>query len=342
MHLKPVREQVAVILGAASGIGREVALRFARQGARVFVAARSATALQSLVAEIAELGAEADYAVCDVADATQVETVAESCARRFGRIDTWVNVAAVTVYARFEDTSPDEFRRVMEVNYLGQIHGALAALPRLRQTGGGALIAVSSVESHVALPLTSAYAASKHAIEGALDALRRELIAEDVPIAVTSVRPGTINTPLFNNARTKLGVKPKGPPPVYQPGVVADCVLYAAEHPVRDLYAGGAARMMSIGQTFVPSLVDRMLARFGIASQKTDERVDGGGGGNLYEPRANENRREGDFTEDAHAFSLYTWLETHPAARLLAVGGMLAGSVLLLARARHGRSALRR
>jgi NAD(P)-dependent dehydrogenase (short-subunit alcohol dehydrogenase family) len=149
----------------------------------------------------------------------------------FGRIDTWVNVAAVTVYARFEDTTPEEFRRVIEVNYLGQVHGALAALPRLRANGGGALISVSSVESSVSPPLTSAYAASKHAIEGALDALRRELMAEGTPISITSVKPATINTPLFNNARSKLDVLPKGPPPIYQPGVVADCVLHAAADP---------------------------------------------------------------------------------------------------------------
>jgi NAD(P)-dependent dehydrogenase (short-subunit alcohol dehydrogenase family) len=332
MQLKPVRDQVVVVLGAASGIGREVALRFGERGARVVVAARSEEALTSLVAEINGRGGSSTHVVCDVADAAQVTSVADAAVSTFGRIDTWVNVAAVTMYARFEDTSPEEFRRVIEINYLGQVHGALAALPRLRANGGGALISVSSVEGRVSLPLTSAYAASKHAIEGALDALRRELLAEDAPISITSVKPATINTPLFNNARSKLGVKPKGPPPIYQPGVVADCVLYAAEHPVRDLHAGGAGRMMMIGQELAPRLLDRILSRFGIRSQFTNESPTDGGRGNLDRARIHEARVEGDFSKQARQFSLYTWLELHPSVRLAAAGAMVAGAALLLSR----------
>ena len=249
MKLKPIEEQVVVVVGASSGIGREVALRFAERGASVVVAARSEPGLRSLVEEISARGGEGVYAVCDVADPDQVEGVAETAVQSFGRVDTWVNVAAVSVYARFEDTSPEEFRRVMEVNYLGQVHGALAALPRLRQAGGGALISISSVESIVSLPLHSSYSASKHAVEGVFEGLRRELMAEGAPISVTSVKPATINTPFFDNARNKLDVKPKGPPPIYEPGIVADCVLYAAEHPVRDLYAGGAGKTMALGRS---------------------------------------------------------------------------------------------
>lgn len=333
MKLKPIRDQVVVVLGASSGIGREVALRFGAEGAKVVVAARSESGLTSLVQTIESRGGRAISVICDVADPAQVERVAASAVQAFGRIDTWVNVAATTIYARFEDTSPEEFRRVMEVNYLGQIHGALAALPRLRETGGGALISISSVESSVALPLTSAYAASKHAIEGAMEALRRELIAEGAPISVTSIKPGTINTPLFNNARSKLGVVPKGPPPVYHPVIVADCVLHAATKPVRDLYAGGAARMMTLGQIFAPGLVDRLLARFGIEAQKTSRtEIDGD---NLDRPRTGDNRTEGDYTSQQRRFSVYTWIQTHPAAKLLAAAGVLGGGALMVGRARR-------
>ena len=334
MNLKPIAEQVVVILGASSGIGRATALRFADRGAKVVVAARSEPGLQSLVAEIAARGGQGAYAVCDVVDFAQVENVADTAVRTFGRIDTWVNVAAVSVYARFEDTTPDEFRRVMEVSYLGQVHGALAALPCLRQAGGGALIGISSVESIVSLPLHSAYSASKHAVEGVLDGLRRDLLAEGAPISVTSVKPGTINTPFFNNARNKLDVKPKGPPPIYQPAVVADCVLYAAEHPVRDLFAGGGGRMMAVAQIFAPTLVDAAMARMGIASERTTEPQPGGAPGNLFAPRTDDNRAEGDFSTRARRFSLYTWLETHRWARLVALGGLVAGTTLLLARGR--------
>lgn len=341
MRLKPVQDQVVVILGASSGIGRELALRFGERGAKVVVAARSEEGLASLIGEIEQRGGRGVHVVCDAALPADVERVAEAAIEAFGRIDTWVNVAAVSVYARFEDTTPDEFRRLMEVNYLGQVHGALSALPRLRANGGGALIAVSSVESSVALPLTSAYAASKHAIEGALDALRRELIAEGAPISITSVKPATINTPLFNNARDKLDVMPKGPPPIYEPGVVADCVLYAAAHPVRDLYAGGAARMMAVSQALAPGLVDRLLARIGISAQRTDRPPTDGGRGNLDAPRRDD-RVEGDFSQHARRFSLYTWLETHPAARLLAGAGLLVGTAMLASRALGNGSSLRR
>jgi NAD(P)-dependent dehydrogenase (short-subunit alcohol dehydrogenase family) len=334
MKLKPIAQQVVVILGASSGIGRETALRFAERGAKVVVAARSEPGLASLVDEITARGGQGAYAVCDVTDFAQVEHVADTAVRTFGRIDTWVNVAAVSVYARFEDTTPEEFRRVMEISYLGQVHGALAALPRLRQAGGGALIGLSSVEGIVSLPLHSAYSASKHAVEGVLDGLRRDLLAEGAPISVTSVKPGTINTPFFNNARNKMDVKPKGPPPIYQPGVVADCVLYAAEHPVRDLFAGGGGRMMAVGHIFAPTLVDATLARLGIASERTEEPQPPGAPGNLFAPRVDDNRIEGDFSTRARRFSLYTWLETHRWARPLVVSGMLAGTTLLLTRGR--------
>ena len=331
MQLKPIKDQVVVIVGASSGIGRECALRFAGRGAKVVVAARSEPGLQSLVNEIAARGGEGAYAVCDATDPAQVEAVADTAVQRFGRIDTWVNDAAVSVYARAEDTKPEEFRQVMEVNYLGQVHGALAALPRLRQAGGGALIAISSVESIVSLPLHSAYSASKHAVEGFIDALRRELMADGAPVSVTSVKPATINTPFFDNSRNKMDVKPKGPPPYYQPAVVADCVLYAAEHPVRDLFAGGAAKMMATTQMLAPKLVDAALARVGVPSSRTDEPEPGGAQGNLYSPRADD-RAEGDFTSQARRLSLYTWMETHPPAKALAAGGVLAGIALLLAR----------
>ncbi|HEU4587451.1 MAG TPA: SDR family oxidoreductase [Gemmatimonadales bacterium] len=332
VQLRPISDQVVVILGAASGIGRETALRFAREGARVVAAARDQVALGSLVDEIQQRGGQAIYALCDVAHADNVEGVALAAVDAFGRIDTWVNAAAVSVYGRFETISEDEFRRVIDVNFMGQVHGARAALPRLRAEGG-ALISISSVEGRVGLPLTTAYAASKFAIEGFLDALRRELLAEGAPISITSIKPATINTPLFDNARTKLGVKPKGPPPFYQPDVVADCVLYAAQHPVRDLYAGGAGRIMALGEALAPRLMDALLSRPMIKAQRTSEPKLPEGPDNLYQPREGESRVEGDFSARARRFSVYTWLETHPRAAL-AAGTVAAGTVALLARGR--------
>ncbi|MFL6063952.1 MAG: SDR family oxidoreductase [Friedmanniella sp.] len=338
MKLKPIHDQVVVVVGASSGIGRESALLLAARGARVVVAARSEPGLISLVAEITAHGGEATFVVCDVADPDQVRHVAEVAEETYGRIDTWVNVAATSVYARFEDTTPEEFRRLTEVNYLGQVHGAQAALPALRRAGGGALIAISSVEAIVSLPLHAAYSGSKHAVEGAMDALRRELIADKEPISVTSIKPGTINTPFFNNSLNKMDVKPKGPPPIYQPKVVADCVLYAAEHPVRDLFAGGGGRQMVLSQLTMPRQVDRVLGRLGIPAERTKEPAPGGSPGNLYAPRTEDNRTEGDFSGRARGFSLYTWSRLHPPAALAAGSLLGLGLVQLLRAGRTARS----
>jgi NAD(P)-dependent dehydrogenase (short-subunit alcohol dehydrogenase family) len=333
-HLKSLSEQVVVILGASSGIGRETALRCAAKGARVVVAARSEPGLDSLAAEIAASGGQAIVVPCDVTDIAQVEQVAVAAVEAFGRIDTWVNVASVSVYATFEEISLEEFRRILDVNLMGYVHGAKVALPHLRQGGGGALIVISSVEGSVALPLHSAYAAAKHATEGLVDALRRELMAEGVPISVTSIKPASINTPFFNNSRSKMGVKPQGAPPIYEPGIVAQCVLYAATHPVRDLYAGGAGKALAITQIVAPGVLDKALARFGIPAQQTDEPASTNDA--LETPRLEEDRVHGDSSNQARGFSLYTWLETHPAATR-ATGAVVAGylALRLLGRQRH-------
>lgn len=334
IKLKPLADQVVVVTGASSGIGRETALRFAKEGAKVVAASRSEEALATLVSKIEARGGEAISCRCDVADFEQVQEVARRAEERFGRIDTWVNNAAVTMFAKFWETAPDEFRRVMEINYMGQVHGCLVALPALRRAGGGALIGTSSVESIVSLPLHSAYAASKHAIEGMIDGLRRDVMAEGWPISVTSVKPGTIDTPFFTNALNKMDVEPKGPPPYYHPSVVADCILYAATHPVRDLFAGGGARMMAGNQMLAPGLVDKTMAKVGIPASRTDE-PKRNGSGNLYAPTGDD-RVSGGLPQPGRRSSLYTWLELHPGAKAVAASGLLAGT-FMLARRHTGR-----
>lgn len=322
MQLKPIHEQVMVVFGASSGIGRETAIRFARRGARVVVSARGREGLESLVDTIREFGGEALARPAEAADFEQVRAVADEAVREYGHLDTWVHAAAVNMWASFEQTTPEEFRRIVEVNLLGQAFGAKAALPHLRREGRGALIHITSVEANVALPMQAAYAASKHGVKGMLDALRRELEAEGVPISVTNVLPGSINTPLFNKARTKLGVKPAPMPPVYEPNTVADVILYAAEHPVSEIYAGGSSKGFTVAQSVAPRLVDRYLARKGVGGQQSEELKESGAPDNLFQP-VRDNRVCGDFTTEARDLSVYNWLETHP------VGGMvLAGTAI--------------
>jgi NAD(P)-dependent dehydrogenase (short-subunit alcohol dehydrogenase family) len=328
VRLKPLDEQVVVVLGASSGIGRASALRLAARGARLVVGARSEPGLTSLVQEITAAGGEAVHLACDAADPDQVERLADLAISRFGRIDTWVNAAALSQFSTFEDTTPEEFRRVIEVNYLGQVHGALAALPHLRAAGQGALVSVSSVESRVALPLHAAYSAGKHAVQGAMDALRRDLLAEGAPISVTTIKPATIDTPLFTNSRNKMDRKPKGPPPVYSPNVVAACVEHAAEHPVRDLLAGGSAVTMLATEVLAPKAMDVLLAKVAIRAESSRKRVPGGSPGNLDAPTSDDRVRG-----DLHGRpSLFTWLQLHPRARRLAVVGAVAGGRSLLRR----------
>ncbi len=333
MQLKPIEQQVVVVVGASSGIGREAALRFARQGAKVVVAARSEAGLQSLVEEIQREGGEATAIAADVTSFADMQAVAERAATTYGRLDTWVHAAAVAVYATFEQTTPEEFRRVIEVNLVGQAHGAMAALPHLRREGRGALIHISSIEARRAFPYHSAYAASKHGIDGFLEVLRVELRREGVPIAVTNVMPAGINTPLFNKARTKLGVKPMPAPPIYQPNTVADLILYAAEHPTRDLIAGGAGRAFLLNQRLSPRLMDAIVTRFGFRVQETDEPKSVDAPTNLFAPIQGYDRVEGDFSDQALRRSLYNWLEMRP---LLTRTAMLVTALGVLVR-RAGR-----
>ena len=328
MQLKPIEQQVVAVVGASSGIGRETARRFAERGAKVVVAARSTAGLESLVEEIQRNGGEATAITADVTIFADMQAVAARAVELYGRLDTWVHAAAVAVYATFEQTTPEEFRRVIDVNLVGQAFGAMAALPHLRREGRGALIHISSIEARRAFPYHSAYASSKHGIDGFLEVLRVELRREGIPIAVTNVMPAGINTPLFNKARTKLGVKPMPAPPIYQPNTVADVILYAAEHPSRDVIAGGAGRAFLLNQRLSPRLMDAIVERIGFRTQQTDEPKSEDAPTNLYGPIQGYDRVEGDFSDQALRRSLYNWLEMHPAltrsAVLVTALGLLA------------------
>lgn len=330
--LKPINEQVVVIMGASSGIGRQTALQFAARGAKVVVSARGESKLASLVEQIRHTGGTATTITADVTDVEQVQAVADRAIAVYGRLDTWVHVAAVAIYARFEDTTPSEWQRVIDVNLNGQAYGAMAALPHLRREGRGALIHVSSVTAKRSFPLISAYGASKQGVNGMLESLRVELQQDHVPISVTNVLPASINTPLFNAARTRLGVKPKPASPVYQPNVVADAIVYAAEHPVAEIYAGGAARAMIVPQAISARLMDALVLRFGFRTQQTMLPKSADAPTNLWEA-GDDARIEGDFGERATSVSPYTSLATRPALRRM-LGGIMLGAGALLAASR--------
>jgi NAD(P)-dependent dehydrogenase (short-subunit alcohol dehydrogenase family) len=166
MRLKPISQQVVAVVGASSGIGRLTALQFAAKGAKVVVSARSQAGIETLVKEIQALGGEAVGVIADVKYFEQVKAIADRALTEYGRLDTWVHAAATGIIAPFEKITPEEFQQLIDINLMGQVYGAMAALPHLKREGRGALIHISSMEGRRALPLQSPYSAAKHGVEG--------------------------------------------------------------------------------------------------------------------------------------------------------------------------------
>ncbi len=311
MRYKPLSAQTVVITGASSGIGRVTAKMAARQGACVVLAARNAEALEALAGEIREEGGVALVVPTDVADFGQVQRLADRAAEEFDGIDTWVNNAAVIEYGSFEQTPVEDFRRLFEVNVMGQVHGAKAALPHLRRTGG-ALVCVGSVASDRGVPLAAAYSASKHALKGWIDALRLELLHEGAAVRVTLIKPGSIDTPLFEHARTWLGVKPKGMAPIYAPELVADAILHAATHDDRDVYVGGFAKAMSLIERISPRMLDAQLRMTAFEGQRTNEVRDADAPHNLYAALPSDGGERGGAPGRVHERALFPWAHKRP------------------------------
>ncbi len=318
MHLKKLSDQVIVITGASSGIGRATAKMAASRGAQVLLTARSTPELVKVVSEIREAGGRAEYYSADVTRPEQLEAAAEYAEKELGRIDTWVNNAGVSVYGRIEQLGLDDMRRVMDVTFWGAVNGTRSALPRLRKQGG-ALINVGSEVCSAPVPLQGPYVAAKHALLGFTDVLRLELEKDGAPVSVTLIRPGSVDTPFFRHAKSVTGQEPAPPPPVYAPEIVAEAILHCAEHPERDVVVGGAARaMISLSQA-APRWADRLLRRTLFSKQQGRPRH-GIGEGSLYEPGGPSSAHGG---YDGRRHSFYTTASLHPwasAFTMLALG----------------------
>lgn len=328
---RPLGEQVVVITGASQGIGRETALQMAVRGASVVVAARNEEALKELAIEVERLGGQADPVVTDVAEYDQVERLANRAIERFGRIDTWVNNAAVSIYATVEQMTAEEMERLVRVNLLGQMYGSKVAAAHMRTRRAGTIINVGSALSERAIPLQSAYVATKHAIQGFTEALRLELAHEGAGIEVVLVMPSSMNTPLFTLARSKMGNQPMPVPPIYEPGVAAEAICHAAEHGGREIVAGGWGKLLIVGQRMSGSLLDRYMLQGGRAFEQQQTKRPDDAGDNLFEPSTGPGSTTGQFGEGSKSTSLYTTnLELHPGRkRVAAVALMLAGLALV-------------
>jgi NAD(P)-dependent dehydrogenase (short-subunit alcohol dehydrogenase family) len=330
---RPISDQVVVITGASSGIGRETALMFAERGASVVIAARGEPALQTAAREIERLGARVRVVVTDVGEWDQVERLAQTAVEEFGRIDTWVNNAGISAYATCEQLTAAEIDRIIQVNLLGQIYGMKAALPAMKRQGAGTIINVASALAERGVPLQAAYCASKHGVKGFTEALRLELAHERSGIAVTLIEPSSINTPLFTHARSKMGVRPMPIPPIYEPCVVAEAILFAAEHPSRTVVAGGTGKVMTVAQRISPAALDRYMLKGGrmFKAQKTDQPDDGRD--NLFAPMHDAGSTSGAFGEKSATVSPYTTLlEQHPNRIRVLLGASVVGVVALIRR----------
>jgi NAD(P)-dependent dehydrogenase (short-subunit alcohol dehydrogenase family) len=258
-----VSEQVVVVTGASSGIGRATALALGARGTSVTLAARNEPALREVASEVERSGGRALVVPTDVSIAAQVDTLAERTLAAFGRIDGWINNAGISCYALAEDTTVEDLERVLRVDLIGQVQGMLAALPVMRRQGSGTIINVASVLAERAFPYLAAYAAAKHALKGYTDTLRLELAHRAIPVTITLILPSAIDTPIFANARSRLGVKPLPIPPVYPPSVVADAILFALEHPRREIVVGGGGKALLLANRISPELVDKFMLQRG-------------------------------------------------------------------------------
>ncbi len=275
LTLRPLAEQVFVITGASSGIGRVAARLAGEAGARVVLAARDSEALDAAADAVVRAGGEAEAVVCDVSDEVDVARLARVARDAFGGVDTWVNNAGTSIYGTLEEISLADLRRLMDVNFWGVVHGSRAALPLLeangRASGGAALVNVGSVLSERAIPLQGMYCATKHAVKAFTDALRMELAHRGAPISVSLVKPASIDTPFYDRARSYMRRRPRPVPPLYAPEVPARAILTCATRPTRELYAGGAAVAIGATEEWAPGLTDEVMERVMFDAQESDE-----------------------------------------------------------------------
>jgi NAD(P)-dependent dehydrogenase (short-subunit alcohol dehydrogenase family) len=330
--------QTVVITGASAGIARATARLYGERGDRVGLIARGQAGLDGAAADVRDAGGAALPISADVADYGQVDAAATRIEAELGPIDVWINVAFTSVFAPFAEMTPDEFRRVTEVSYLGFVHGSMAALARMRQRDHGTIVQVGSALSIRSIPLQSAYCGAKHAINGFTSSLRCELMHEGSHVRVTVVQMPAVNTPQFSWVKSKLPRQPQPVPPIYQPEVGARGVLYAADHPARREYWVGASTAATLAANKVaPALLDRYLARTGYSSQQTSEPVDPDRADNLLQPvdgpPGTDHGAHGDFDGRSHAHSAQLWFSHNRA--LCALAGCGAAAAVAVAALRR-------
>jgi len=327
--------EVAVITGASAGIGRATAREFARHGCKVALLARGRAGLDATAREVEELGGEALVIPTDVADFAAVEHAADEVAQKFGGIDIWVNNAFAGIFSRFMDMSLDEFRRVTDVTYFGQVHGTRAALKHMLPRDSGSIVLVGSALAYRGIPLQSAYCASKHAIQGFQDSLRAELLAMDSKVRLAMVQLPGVNTPQFDWIRAHTRGTPRPVGAIYQPEVAARAIWKAAHSSRKEWIVGAPAYQAIVADKLASPLLDRQLAGGMIEAQQDPKPLPRGRKDNLFEPVDEDRGAHGRFDDSSRTRSPLLWASENRA--WLAAGAAVAlGLGLLAARTEGG------
>ena len=322
--------EVVVITGASAGLGRAIAHEFAKNGARVALLARGKERLEAAKKEVEELGGEALTFSVDVANADEIEKAAAQVEEKWGRIDVWVNNAMVGVLSPVKEMKAEEYKRVTDVTYLGQVYGTQAALKRMLPHDRGSIVFVGSALAYRGIPLQSAYCGAKHATQGFYDSLRSELLHDKSNIGVSMVQMPAMNTPQFDWMRNRMPNKPKPMGTIYQPEAAARTVYYAAHHPAREYKVGFSTLQAVLGNKILPGLGDWVLSKSGYSGQQTDEPVGKDQPDNLFETVPGDFGAHGRFDAKAKAKSTVGWLGRHqtvPAAAAVLVGAVIAGLI---------------
>ena len=323
--------EVVVITGASAGVGRATARNFARHGARIALLARGTDGLEAAQREVQELGGTAIVIPVDVANAEQVEAAAARVEIDLGKIDIWINNAMASVFSPIKEMTPEEFRRVTEVTYLGYVYGTLAALKRMLPRDRGVIVQVGSALAYRGIPLQSAYCAAKHAVQGFCDSLRCELLHDNSGVRLTMVQLPALNTPQFGWVKSRLPRKAQPVPPIFQPEVAAEAIYFAAHNPRREFYVGAPSVGVIVANKFVPGLLDHYLARSGYDSQQYDGAEDPNRPNNLWQPVPGDHGAHGAFDARARSWSPQLWTSEHRTlVALAAIGLGISGLIALL------------
>ena len=328
-----IPQQIVMVTGASAGVGRAVARAFGQRGACVGLFARGRAGLEGAARDVAAAGGRALVLQGDVADADRVEEAAAALEQTFGPIDIWVNNAMASVFSPVAETEPTEYKRVTEVTYLGVVHGTLSALRRMKPRNRGVIVQVGSALAYRGIPLQSAYCAAKHAIEGFCDSLRAELLHDASGVHVTMVQLPAMNTPQFEWVKSRLRGRAKPVPPIFQPEVAADAILWAADHPRREYFVGFPTVEAIVGDRLAAGLADRYLARYGYDAQQTSEPENPDRPHNLWSP-VDDTRdfgAHGRFDSSARTSSAELVISKHRRA-FAALGVALAAATLFYVR----------